>query len=532
MNFAKAALAAAAEVNIMPLTTVDLGLVAQLLCGLIIWHLAMVRSLHMFQLHSMQNMSYKIWMKKNLAECFGPRRVVPAAMLVLAAVLEIWYIALAALALFAAINRYQKAKKPLVWTARVKRLYLTSIVLTAIIFFIPAAAWRVTFLPAAAILLMPVLVMVYNAVNSPMEKAISNGYINDARRILRGHRDLKIIAITGSYGKTSVKHFLYQLLSVQYNVYMTPGNYNTTLGVVRAVREGLRPTHEIFLCEMGARHPGDIKEICDLTLPGYGVLTSIGPQHLETFGSQQAVTKTKLELADALLESGLLFVNMDSEIAAAQRIRGMKLGYGANPDSDYRVTNITVGRDGSSFEVSAPDGTCQRFHTKLLGSANVQNIAGAVAVAHQMGIPLTRLAPAVRTLKSVPHRLELKRAGDMTIIDDAYNSNPMGAKNALETLAMCDGGRVCVTPGLVELGGQEQQFNIELGRQAAQSCDFLAVVGDDPGRYVAQGALEAGFPERKLIRAANIEEALARVRGLALENKIVLLLNDLPDNYK
>ena len=144
-------------------------------------------------------------------------------------------------------------------------------------------------------IMSPFLLMAAAFLMSPVEKAVSRHYIKDAVRIRNSSPGLKVIGITGSYGKTSTKYFLNELLSVEYNVYMTPGNYNTTLGVTRAIREGLLPTHEIFLCEMGARHVGDIKELCRLFTPDMGIVTAIGPQHLQTFGSQENITKEKLE---------------------------------------------------------------------------------------------------------------------------------------------------------------------------------------------------------------------------------------------
>ena len=364
-----------------------------------------------------------------------------------------------------------------------------------------------------------------------MEKAINQHYYNEADRILKDSPNLTVIGITGSYGKTSVKYFLNQLLSVKYDVYMTPGNYNTTLGVIRSVREGLRPTHEIFLCEMGARHVGDIAEICELAHPDMGIITSIGPQHLETFGSVENIVGTKLELADAVKGHGPVFLNFDSALIAQHAYDQEVVTYGQN-GKDYAVSDVHIGRSGSIFTVTAPDGTAQEYRTRLLGSANVQNIAGAVAVAHRMGVTLKAMVPAVRQLEGAPHRLELKQAGDITIIDDAYNSNPAGAAVALETLGLCRGGRIVITPGLVELGEKELEYNRILGTQAAANCDLLILVGDQPRtEAIEAGAKEAGLAETAVLRAATVQDAMVMARSARLDDKMVLLLNDLTDNY-
>ena len=535
-----------------------LGLLLFLLGPVVCTWLILQRSMHMYQLNGYQRLSYTNYLRANRRENWSAKRIVPTLMIMVggSGLLfdRLWWLMVLGMGLFVLINRPPKAKKPLVYTPRVKRMLVTAGILlvlwnvltvTALVLsfigiwfggklagalFVLCTGLYVLRIPAQ-ILLQPWLVMLYSAVNSPMEKAINQHYYNEADRILRDSPNLKIVGITGSYGKTSVKYFLNQLLSVKYNVYMTPGNYNTTLGVIRAVREGLRPTHEIFLCEMGARHVGDIAEICQLAHPDLAIITSIGPQHLETFGSVENIVKTKLELADAVKGRGPVFLNFDSALIAQHAYNQDVVTYGQN-GKDYAVSDVHIGRSGSVFTVTAPDGTSQEYRTRLLGAANVQNIAGAVAVAHSLGVSLKAMVPAVRQLEGAPHRLELKQAGDITIIDDAYNSNPAGAAVALETLGLCRGGRIVITPGLVELGDKELEYNRVLGTQAAGNCDLLILVGSQPRTdAIEAGAKEAGLAEAAVLRANTVQDAMAMARSARLEDKMVLLLNDLTDNY-
>ena len=160
--------------------------------------------------------------------------------------------------------------------------------------------------------LTPFVTLLAWLINQPMENAVTSRYIRDARRRLEERPDLMVIGITGSYGKTSTKNFLHALLSARYNVLMTPESFNTTLGVVRTVRERLQPSHQVLLAEMGAKNPGDIREICDLVHPGYGVITAIGEQHLETFQTVENIIATKFELADAVPAGGAVFLNADN----------------------------------------------------------------------------------------------------------------------------------------------------------------------------------------------------------------------------
>ena len=377
--------------------------------------------------------------------------------------------------------------------------------------------------------------MVCNFLNSPMEKAVNQHFVNDALSRLRQMPDMKIIGITGSYGKTSVKFYLKTLLEARYSVLMTPESFNTPMGVVRTIREHLRPDHEIFLCEMGARHVGDIKEICDMVHPDWGVITSIGPQHLETFFTMENIVHTKFELADALPDHGTLFLNGDCSYITDYCDRyPNRVLYSAEEQRQggYYAKDIRVSELGTDFTVVSPEGEEARYQTRLIGGHNVINLVGAIAVAHRMGIPLEELKVPVRRLQPVPHRLQMRQQGNVTIIDDAYNSNPVGSKAAVETLAMFEGVRILVTPGMVELGDSEEEYNYKFGTYAAGCCDYVALVGERHTRPIREGLLAEGFDETRIFTGEKLEDALQFAYGIREQgHKYILLENDLPDNY-
>ena len=251
------------------------------------------------------------------------------------------------------VNKPRKAKKPLVYTPRVKRLLATTGIVWGLILLIVAFPGIYGYLWVTMLLLFllqPVLLLLVNLINHPVERAINRHYIQDAARILREMPGLRIIGVTGSYGKTSVKYFLNTLLSAQYNVLCTPGNYNTTLGVVRTIRENMKPFHEIFICEMGAREVGDIKEICDLVHPDYGIITSIGPQHLQSFHTLDNIISTKFELADAVPDTGKVFLNYDNEYIREHKIEKPVVSYGVGDDAvDFRAYDIRVSHGEASL---------------------------------------------------------------------------------------------------------------------------------------------------------------------------------------
>lgn len=492
-----------------------------------------IRSIHMFQLNSYKNKGHLRWLGQNVRKYVPDFILAAAAFACFAGVAGV--IAADAIMLIRAmlVRPGKKAKKPLVFTGRVKRMTVTFIILAsaaaAIGFFIPLKVSALVLTLFAAF--TPVTVVLCNIINYPIEEGIRRHYINDAKRILAECRDLKIIGITGSYGKTSMKFFLGTLLNARYNTLVTPESYNTPMGVVRTVREKLNGTHEIFVCEMGAKQKGDIKELCDIVHPHDGIITSIGPQHLETFKSIETVKSTKYELADALPETGTVFVNADNKYIRKDLPRGA-VTYGTTPDCDYHAGDISVSSAGTSFTLTAPDGETQRFTSKLLGEHNVINLVGALAVSRYMGIPFSELSRQIKKITPVAHRLELLETPGATVIDDAYNSNPSGSRAALELLNMLDGYRVLITPGMIELGAEEERYNREFGEQAAKVCDLVVLVGGRQTKPIFAGLTSAGFPESKIIITESVTDAMQRARAVSSERKkIILLENDLPDNY-
>ena len=394
------------------------------------------------------------------------------------------------------------------YTPRVKRQLATISALYIVVLICGLILNNPVFAACLFFFLIPLIIIISAIINKPIEKSISNGFINDAKKILQSMESMKIIGVTGSYGKTSVKYYLNTLLKAQYNVLMTPGSFNTPMGVVRTIREYLKPTHEIFVCEMGARHVGDIKEICDIVHPHDGIITSIGPQHLETFYTLNNIKKTKFELADACEKHGRLFVNLDDENIVSCLDGKKYIGYGLNNKSGYYAKDIKISEKGTEFTLVTPSGEECIFSTRLIGSHNVLNIVGAIAVANTYGIPLEKLRPQVRKLECVPHRLEMKDHGNVVIIDDAYNANPSGTKAALDVFSVFDGYKILITPGMVELGEKQDEYNYEFGINAANVCDFVILVGHKQTESIYKGLINANFDKEKIYITDKVEDGI------------------------
>lgn len=439
----------------------------------------------------------------------------------------------------------QKYKKPLVMTPRARRIYVTALVFSAIacgaVMLLTNPGWGaklygLTLTLLAAYCGSHLVILAANGALSPVEKTINRSYTDDARNILSSMPGLKIIGVTGSYGKTTTKHYLFRILSEQYETLMTPGSYNTTLGVVRTIREMLKPYHEVFIVEMGAKNVGDIKEICDIVHPRSGIVTAVGPQHLESFKTIENVQRTKFELVDALSANGLAVVNNDFEMIAKRPVdntRCIRYAVKNTEGADYIATNIGYSPAGSKFTVM--DGKWSiELSTRIVGECNVSNILAAVAIAHEMGVPDDKIKFAVSQIEQVEHRLNIRRIpGGLTIIDDAFNSNPVGSAMALDVLgSMKDGKRILITPGMIELGDKQDELNEEFGFKAATCCDIAIVVGEYNREAIVAGLERGGMPREGIRTAATFTEAQAMMQGLSGAGDIVLYENDLPDTFK
>ncbi|MCR5409622.1 MAG: UDP-N-acetylmuramoyl-tripeptide--D-alanyl-D-alanine ligase [Lachnospiraceae bacterium] len=433
------------------------------------------------------------------------------------------------------------SKKPLVFTPRVIRLLITTVCWFIIICIINRFFGNQYTLLAIAIVyafaIAPFAPIVSNLINKPIEASISDGFKKRAMTSLGGMKDIKVIGVTGSYGKTSLKFFLKELLSSKFEVLATPESYNTPMGVTKTINEMLRPTHQIFICEMGARNVGDIKELCDMVHPDYGIVTSIGAQHLESFRSIENIQRTKFELPDSVYkktkDASRIFLNMDSEYIASFNTYEGAVTYSSSGKGDYNASDIRTGRRGTEFTLTAPDGSSQKYTMRLIGAHNVINVVGAIALSHSLGISLEELVLPVRRLTPVEHRLSLIEQGDLTIIDDAYNSNPSGAKAALDTLGMFEEDlKIVVTPGMVELGEKQAELNEEFGAQIADIADFAVIVDNDNTDAIKKGIESKAYPSEKLYIASSFADAMEHVRKIpGNQHKVVLLENDLTDVF-
>ena len=440
--------------------------------------------------------------------------------------------------LLLALNCKKKSIKKLVYTGRVKRLLATSLIILGLLVTVMETVSGI-YSQAAFIILgilaffSPLFVLIVLFINSPIEALISRHYINDAKRILKQNNNLTVIGITGSFGKTTTKFILNRILSEKYNTVCTPASFNTPMGVVRTVRGDIKSNTQVFICEMGAKKKGDIKEICDIVHPTYGIITSVGTQHLDTFGSIENVFKTKFELADEVRKNGgktLISAESEDIIKRYDKSDNSLVLFGK--EENFRVENISRNSFGSNFDLIL-DGKKFSVSTKLLGLHSIFDILAAASLAYKLGVKEDDIKVAISSLKPTEHRLELKSFHNGSLlIDDAYNSNPVGCLEAVRTLGTFDGyKKTVITPGLIELGAKEYEANYALGLEAAKYCDIIILVGKNRSKPMLDAINTTDFNKDNVYVVSSFKEAMDIYIPTADKMSVVLIENDLPDNY-
>lgn len=504
------------------------------------------RSLHMLQQNRYQSGRYRAWLKEN--SVVNRRQV----LLQLAAILPLCALAVLndqpASVLFISFcyvlyglmwccyEQRQTYIKKLTVTYRIRRLALVQLGLLWLIIALEMqiCSWRTVlallpftfFLPWLTLLLALWLL-------APVEKRIRARYVQEARQILSQRDDLLRIGITGSYGKTSVKHILAVLLSQRYYTYKTPHSYNNLMGLTLSIRTQLKPLHQVFIAEMGADHVGEITALADLVQPDIAIITAIGPQHLSTFGSQEQIVHEKMRLVEALPPDGIAVLNVDNSWIRNYPLAftGTIITYGIHqPNAMVKAGNIHYHARGTWFDITTSEGTF-KVATRLLGEHNVLNILGAVACASALHVPYDQMIAAIKQLPYTEHRLQAVDMGTYTLLDDAYNANPQGADYALEVLKAMSGRRFLLTPGFLDLGEATKQAHQEYARKMAECADEIILIGKQQTTVIAATLRSLSFPEAHLHTVDTTVEAFACLREQVKQGDVALIENDLPDAF-
>ena len=500
--------------------------------------------LHVLQQEHYENARLYVWVRRDLQR----RLATPLAVAVLiGGLLAEWLgvvvagAGLGAAVAYAVLTWRRRQVKPLVFTGRAKRLFAVGLVFAVVppvvagLFGGPSAVGVAGML---TVLGQPWVLGLANLALQPYQRLENRRYVRSAQRRLDEIRP-RVVGISGSFGKTTTKACIAAALDPHGPTYPTPASFNSFLGVVRAINEGLEPRHETFVAELGSYRIGDVAELCELVKPTIGILTSLGPAHLERFGSMDAIEQAEGELADALPPDGLFLTRADDErcrrVAGDRaRCRVLLFSPAPHPEADVWAENVVVSAGGTDFEVRwREDPEPLAVRSRLLGEPNVANLLAAAAVARDLGSTPAQVARALKRVVPPKHRLEpiVNEAGGIVVIDDSYNSNPVGAAAALKVLQAHEAGRrILVTPGMVELGPHEAEENRRLGELAAAVCDVVLLSGP-LAEHIRGGLLDGGLDESRIIVAPDGPSLHAELTRLSRRGDVILFENDLPDVY-
>ena len=433
-------------------------------------------------------------------------------------------------------NPLTQAKKKLVLTDRAKRILGIAIIISLII------ALAMLFLPQPLtwliyVQLLPLSLVVSTILLAPKDKRVNAKFRQEAVDKLEELNPF-VIGITGSFGKTSVKHILGHILENHAGTLITPGSVNTEMGITRIIRERLTPNHKYFIVEMGAYGIGSINRLCRLTPPKLSIITAIGKAHLERFKDLEGTARAKYEIAEAAIENdgnvvihtGVLARKYAKEFTDKHSESFVHCGKGGS----LRAENIEQTLEGLSFDLKVGDKSYPVL-APIYGQHHVDNILLSIAAAMEIGMPIDDIIFTLKTVPQITHRLEVKRQDNYTIIDDAFNSNPGGfsaALDVLDSITPKTGKRILVTPGMVELGGDHNSEHLKLGRKAAQTTDISIVVCPERIKSFIDGFNEANDKNAKLIKMTSFKEAEQWIVQNAEKQDVILLENDLPDLYE
>ena len=390
-------------------------------------------------------------------------------------------------------------------------------------------------------ILSPIIISLIVLAFQPMTVLIRNRVIKKAALKRKEFKDLLVIGITGSYGKTSTKEFLYAILSKKYNVLKTREHQNSEIGISQCILNDLKPEHQIFICEMGAYNRGGIKLLCDIVKPKIGILTGINEQHLATFGTQENIIKAKFELIESLPKDGTAILNADCEkIMKTGQARVLTRLFSVKDKRDVWAEDIEAGKEDVRFKVRAKHGDSANFRVELLGAQSILNVLGAVTCAKELGMKLKESARACEKIKPMPgsgrliksKQARLAEDGEsrqgFNIIDAAYSANPDSVLAHLDYLKTWKGKKAIVMPCLIELGSASKDVHQRIGAKINENCDLAIITKKECYEIMKNSAMESGMDKDKILFMEDPKKIFEKLKNFNNPEDVVLLESRVP----
>lgn len=450
-------------------------------------------------------------------------------------------------------KRNLQRKKKLVWTGKIWAIFILSFSIFSfnlgLTEILVVEYFKANLLAQILILLICLQISFFyiwtaNFILQPIDEVMKIIYLNQAQGILEKHPKLMVIGITGSYGKTSMKNILQQILETKYKVLATPSSFNTDLGIAKIIKKSLQKNHEIFIVEMGAYKKGEIRKICKLVKPQMAIITGINEQHLDRFKKMENIMAAKTEIIDCLPKNGTVFLNADNKYLQKYfeenftKLQNMKIiSYGIyTEDRNNTISEINFIEDNLETEFFW-DKYQLKLKTKLLGEHNLLNLVGALEIAKKLKINPKDFQSILARIKAVPHRMEIvPTENGVLVIDDAYSANPDGFEAAMKTISQFEKHRrIVVTPGIIELGSKEMEIHEKIGEEMGKKCEVIILIGKARKhkriKSLIQGIEKTNFNRENLFVVKSLEEGQKKIAEIVKIGDLILFENDLPDQY-
>lgn len=451
-----------------------------------------------------------------------------------AAASKLWIVAAVDLAFFAGVAIIYQAKSKIrvkaKFTKRFTRIFAVGFLfffaINACVFYLAkrfdllAYALPIT---AISVTLIPLSLIFGAAINYPYDRIKYLLTIRGAKKKLSENKNLKVIFVTGSFGKTTTKRYLYELLKGDYKTVATPKSFNTPIGLCLSIK-AINEDTQIFIAEAGARRVGDIKTLCQIVRPDISVVTGIAPQHIETFKSIENIIAEKEEAVKNLKVGGFAVISGETVGGKTiyERAKCDKISVGSGETANVKFRNVKFSAYGSSFDIMCGEKTLE-ITAPFVGIHNVVDFTLAAAVAIKLGVRAEKIENVAKTLTPPKHRFSVSVSGNgVTIIDDGYNANIEGIKSGAESLKYFGGKKFAVFSGIVEGGTKSYELNSEAGRVLSENCDRLIAVGRLADEILSDAKGE---------RTEDLDDAKEILKKEVRRGDTVAFFSDLPDRY-
>jgi len=415
----------------------------------------------------------------------------------------------------------------------VKILFLTAVSAAVIYVFFVRSQEQVIALLIFDIL-TPIIISIVVLFFQPFFVLVRNQVLSRARDKIQKTKavsGLKVVAITGSYGKTSTKEFLATILSKKFNVLKTKDHQNTEVGVARCILDDLKPNHEIFIAEVGAYNKGKVKEVCKILEPQIGIVTGVNEQHLSLFGSMKNLVSAEGggELAEFLVNKGLLIVNGGNKycLDLYKKFSGNKKIYSLHNkviSSDIWADSIAIDKNKISFLAVNKSGDLAHFDVRVLGGQNIQNLLAAILVASELGMSFGEIAEACKNIFPEQAGMTITQSGSgVYVIDSSYSSNPDGVMADLEYLKIFSGKKVIVMPCLIELGQASRAIHRKIGKKIAETCDLGIITTKEFFKEIVENAQNWGEQKKNILQISDAKLIREKITAFCKPGDAILL---------